>query len=449
MPHDAPAFYYMHESLFRLAFSITQVSLNFHEIPLRWVPSGSPMASHHMKITKQQIDAASAKGQEGFLWDGSIKGFGLRIRPSGAKTFIYSYRAVGGRSASKKRITIGVYGNITLEQARKQAQQLAGHVAGGGDPASDRNAKRREAERTTQTVAKVSADFIEKYAKPNNRSWREYERILSYNVLPRIGTVPVHELRRRDVIGILDHVAENSGAPMADHVLAVVRKMLNWHAARDDEFISPIVKGMARTRPSELARARVLDDEEIRRIWHALDAIDYPYSPLVRLLFLTAQRRQEIAQARWSEIDTATGTWVIPAERYKTKRANVVPLPEAALEIIARIPRQGEFLFSAREAGFSGFSKAKKRLDKLSDTTNWRLHDIRRSSRTLMVRCGVRPDIAERVLGHVIPGVAGVYDRYDYVREKKEALDCLAQQLDLIVRGASSSNLVLLRSNAA
>ena len=342
-----------------------------------------------MKITKQQIDAASIPVKETFLWDGLIKGFGVRIRPSGTKTFIYTYRAIGGRSALKKRLTLGVYGNITLEQARKQAQQLAGHVAGGGDPASDRNAKRREAERTTQTVAKVAADFIEKYAKPNNRSWREYERILSYSVLPRMGTVAVHELRRRDIIGVLDHVAENSGAPMADHVLAVVRKMLNWHAARDDEFISPIVKGMARTRPSELARARVLDDEEIRKIWQALDGIDYPYSPLVRLLFLTAQRRQEVAQARWHEIDTATGTWIIPPERYKTKRSNVVPLPEAALELIARIPKQGDLLFSSRVTGFSGFSKAKKRLDDLSGVSNWRLHDIRRTSRTLMVRAGV------------------------------------------------------------
>ncbi|MEI8152775.1 MAG: hypothetical protein WCG92_14390, partial [Hyphomicrobiales bacterium] len=135
----------------------------------------------------------------------------------------------------------------------------------------------------------------------------------------------------------------------------------------------------------------------------------------------------------------------IPAARYKTKRANVVPLPEVASAIIAGLPKVGDFLFTTSgTTPFSGFSKAKAWLDEKSGVTNWRLHDIRRTSRTLMVRAGVRPDIAERVLGHAIPGVAGIYDRHDYIEEKRSALKALAIELDRIARGQLRSNVVQL-----
>ena len=247
----------------------------------------------------------------------------------------------------------------------------------------------------------VADEFVERHAKPRNRSWKEYRRILDRYVKPKLGNRPIHELGRRDVVGLLDHVADNNGAVMADHVLAIVRKLCNWHAARDEGFRSPIVMGMARTRPRDIARDRILTDDEICRIWGALDAGNYPFAPLVRLLFFTAQRRQEVAQARWDEIED--GVWTIPATRYKTKRPNIVPLPEAACAIIKDLPKAGELLFTTSgTTPFSGFSKAKAWLDDKSGVANWRLHDIRRTSRTLMVRAQVRPDIAERVLGHVI-----------------------------------------------
>jgi hypothetical protein len=224
------------------------------------------------KLTKHQIDTQQPSTKDLYLWDTSPPGFGVRVRPSGAKTFIYSYRAGGGRSARKSRHTIGRYGKITLEQARNQAQQLAGHVAAGRNPSAERAAQRQEKARDRQTIATMADEFIERYAKPRNRSWREYQRILDQYVKPQLGTRPIHEVTRRDVVSLLDKVANNSGATMADHVLAVVRKLCNWHAARDDDFRSPIVTGMARTRPRDLARDRILNDDEIRAIWKALDS---------------------------------------------------------------------------------------------------------------------------------------------------------------------------------
>jgi len=396
------------------------------------------------KLTKHQIDGAQPGARDIYLWDTAPRGFGVRIRPTGTKTFIFTYRAGGGRSARKERFTIGVYGNITLEQARKQAQQLAGQVAAGRSPSADRTALRLEKAREKQTLGVIAKEFIERYAKPRNRSWKEYERILDYNVMPRIGHRPIHELTRREVVGLLDYVADHSGPVMADHVLAVLRKLFNWHAARDDDFRSPIVMGMARTRPRDLARDRTLNDDEIRRIWNALGDAAYPFAPLVKLMFFTAQRRQEVAEARWSEFDD--GVWTIPVERYKTKRPNVVPLPQAASALVEELPRLGDLLFTTSgKTPFSGFSKAKKHLDEVSGVSDWRLHDIRRTSRTLMVRAGVRPDIAERVLGHAIGGVAGVYDRHDYLTEKRDALEALASELAQIVRGEAGANVVPLR----
>jgi integrase len=316
-------------------------------------------------------------------------------------------------------------------------------VAGGCDPATERTAQRLEFEREKNTVAIVADEFIDRYAKLKLRSWQEYQRILDRNIKPRLGRRPVHEVTRREITSLLDDVADTSGAPMADHVLAILRKLLNWHTTRDDGFQSPIVIGMARTSPRELARDRVLNDEEIRRIWAVLERHPYPFGALVKLLFLTAQRRQEVAEMRWDEIQD--DTWTIPAKRYKTKIAMAVPLVPQAMQIVRTLPNCGQFLFTTTgTTPFSGFSKAKAHLDGASGVSDWVLHDIRRTCRTLMVRADIRPDIAERVLGHAIPGVAGTYDRHDYLNEKRDALEALAGRLRSIV--GRSSDVVRLDS---
>jgi integrase len=195
---------------------------------------------------------------------------------------------------------------------------------------------------------------------------------------------------------------------------------------------------MARTKPTERARKRVLADDEIRSIWAALDSahVPAPFPAFVRLLLLTAQRRAEVAQMRWEEIDG--NTWIIPAERRKTGAANAVPLPPLALMQLGD-PRAKGFVFSTTDGRrpLSGFSKAKRALDEAIATTRsalgfasmspWVLHDARRTARSLMSRAGIQNDIAERVLGHTIPGVRGVYDRHDYLDAKRDALDRLAR----------------------
>ncbi len=280
-------------------------------------------------------------------------------------------------------------------------------------------------------------------------------------VTPRWKGRSIHEISRSDVNALLDDVADGKisgtdgklyGTPaMADQVLAQLRACFSWYQVQDDKFISPIVKGMRKTNPRRTARDRVLSDSEIRALWRVLPNHGL-YGKLVQTLLLTAQRRDEVASMTRSEID-ADGIWTIPAERYKTGRANVVPLPKHVQTILEDIDQIDEcdFYFTTNgKTSFSGFSKAKALLDEAvlaemkkaaqkrgDDPKNvtlpyWRLHDLRRTARTLMARAGVRPDICERVLGHVIAGVEGVYDRHDYIEQKQNALTSLAAMIDKI-----------------
>ena len=267
---------------------------------------------------------------------------------------------------------------------------------------------------------------------------------------PRIGKLDIYEVRRSHVIKMLDEIEDANGPVMADRTLAYVRKAFNWYATRDDQFNVPVVRGMGRVKPKERARTRVLSDEEIRSIWPVLEEAG-TYGSLVKMLLVTAQRHGEVARMSHGEID-ADGIWTIPAERYKTKRPNFVPLSKAALELIKRQQKYDDcqYVFpTTAKTPYSRSGKSKAKLDravfaamqaqakrgaKVEPIPNWTLHDLRRTAKTLMVRVGVRPNISERVLGHVIAGVEGTYDRHSYADEKHDALEKLAAMIERILK---------------
>ena len=249
-------------------------------------------------------------------------------------------------------------------------------------------------------------------------------------VYPTLGDRPINEIERDDIADLLD----GTKAPaMADHTLAYLRKVLNWYAVRRKNFRSPIVPGMARTKPKERARERTLTDEEIRAVWRIGLGLGLGvFGHFLRFLLLTGARRGEAADMSWSE--HSGRDWTLPAARNKTKRDLVRPLSAAAL---ATLPakRAGAFVFTTDDGAtpISGFSKFKLAFDKASGVGGWTLHDLRRTARSLMSRAGVSPDVAERCLGHVIPGVRGTYDRYSYYDEKARAFEALASLVDRIV----------------
>jgi len=369
------------------------------------------------------------------------RGFGVRVTASGAKSFVINYRI----RQKEYRYTIGTFPDWSALKAVREARILRQRIDRGENPLDD-----RAPPAASKTVAAVLDEFVVRYVEKEAklRSAGYIKRAFEQLTKPRIGKIGIYELRRSDVAQMLDKIADERGLVMADQTLAYLRKAFNWYAGKDDEFRSPIVRGMSRTKPRERARTRVLSDDEIRILWPVLDAAG-TFGALVKTLLLTAQRRDEVAHMSRGDI-AKDGTWTIPAERYKTKKPNFVPLSEAALALIDARPKVDgcDYVFPSRDGTpFSGFGKSKAKLDKavfaasknqkngakVSPLPNWTLHDLRRTAKTLMVRTGVRPDISERVLGHVIAGVEGTYDRHSYADEKRDALEKLAAIIERIL----------------
>ena len=401
-----------------------------------------------VKISKTQVDRMTA-GQ--ILADKEVKGFVARKLDSGAVTYGYRYR---DKMTGKQRwLGLGLHGNITADKARDLAKKAAGEVANKQDPVAEIEEARAEAKKekaaAVNTVNSVLDVFVKRHAS-NLRSADQIEHAFDAYVRKPLGAKSIYDVKRSEIVTMLDGVEDEAGPVMADRVLAHVRKAFNWQAARDDEFKSPIVRGMARTKPKERARKRALTDEEIRDVWKALETADVPacYPRYVKSLLVTATRRNESSEMNSGEIDG--DLWTIPGERYKTKLDHVVPLTDQAKALIGAKPEgfkgNSWFVFSTTEGKrpFSGFSKAKKDLDaeiakirkaeKREAMPRWTLHDLRRTARSLMSRAKVPADHAERVLGHVIGGVRETYDRYEYLDEKRDALEKLAGLIELILK---------------
>ena len=264
------------------------------------------------------------------------------------------------------------------------------------------------------------------------RTAKWIERTLARLVYGALGDRPITDIRRSEIVRLLDEIEENSGPVMADRTLAVMSPIFNWHAARSDDFRSPIVRGMKRTSTKERARSRILTDDELRAVWKAAGELEV-FGGFVRLLLTTAARRAEAAKMTWDEIENAD--WVLPAARSKNGVPLVRPLSQAAR---AAVDAQHKilgcpFVFTAKgKRPLNDYVRPKRKIDAASGVTGWTLHDLRRTARSLMSRAGVNADVAEMCLGHTLAGVRGTYDRHSYHAEKKHAFEALAAQIGRI-----------------
>ncbi len=443
-------------------------------------------------ISKRSVDAATPAERDTFLWDddgkGVVKGFGLKVSPTGNKVYIYQYRIAIPGAADRtppKRYTIGRHGDITAEQARDQARALAAMVARGIDPRQrdlDEVAAHQEASKQAEEKArlegellfeKVAERWLDAYENSKRRpsSVKQAKLVVERHLKKKLAGRPMPHIAKTELQAVIDAIpAKQRGMRRA--VYAYARVLWRW-AVVHDYAPSNLLEVMERPEAPE-ARDRVLSDDELLAVWNASRGLSHPFGHFFRLLMLTGQRRSEVAGIMWGELDRATATWTIPIGRAKNRVAHIVPLsPEVIAELddlslaeqvkaeaekpdAANWPKAGYVLTTRLRTPISGITKAKAALDdaiaKARDNKpleHWRIHDLRRTMATGFQRMGTRFEVTEAVLNHVSgsrSGVAGIYQRHDWSVEKRNALDAWARHVAGLRSPVEQGNVIAIKA---
>lgn len=411
-----------------------------------------------MKFTDKSIAALKPKAERYEMWEDKQTGLGIRVSPKGRKTWVYIYR-FGGKA---RRMSLGTYPAVGLANAHVKHAQAKLLLEKGVDPGAQALEK-KQIERNAETVADLAEEYLEKWARPRKRSAGEDERILRKDVLPAWGKLKARDIRRRDVIMLLDTIMERGAPIAANRTLGVVRRMFNFGVSRDLLDASPVV--MVRPPAKETPRERVLSPEEIRIFWNDLDKA--PISPgiclALKIQLVTAQRKGEIIGAAQSEFDLdEERVWTIPPEHAKNEKTHRVPLSDLAVSLIGAaqaIAGDSEWLFPsprgyvpiAGQAVNQALNRAlmppEKRpaAAKLAGKPRVRLsgvtpHDLRRTAASNMAALGINRFTIGKVLNHIDQSVTGIYDLYGYEVEKRNALEAWAAKLEEIVDGKPAAS---------
>jgi hypothetical protein len=375
-------------------------------------------------LTDRMVAALPRRPQTYFHPDVELPKHGIRIRPDGPGAYTVIVRDPQGK---QKWTKVGSTAEMTIAEARVIARTVIGRIERGLPPFEAPPPR-------ADSVATVLGEWLKRHAFKNGlRRAKEYERITNVYILPQWRDRVFVELKRSDAATLLDHVEDEHGPHQADVVLAVLRSAANWLRDREDSYAPPFGRIRSRVAPQNRKRARTLKDDEIRAVWLAADKAG-SYGALVRLLLLTGQRYDKVRTLRHADVGR-DGVWTIRTAPREKNNAGSLKLPKLALDIIAAQPRfvGNDHIFPGNKGARFFEQRNKRALDKASGVTGWRIHDLRRTARSLLSRAGVRPDIAERVLGHALRGVEGVYDRHEYSEEKADALRKLAALIERII----------------
>ena len=392
-------------------------------------------------MSDRQVAALRKKAKRYIVPDPELRGHYVRVMPKAANVFAAVARDPYGKQVWA---TLGSADVLSIDEARDQARKAIKRIKAGLPPFEAPPAK-------PDTFRAVAENWLKRHVEKNGlRSRDEIERCLRKYVIPHWGEREFTSIRRSDVTGLLDYVEDHHGSRQADVVLSLVRAVANWHATRHDDYVVPFVRGMGRVKPGAGRRDRTLDDDEIRALWQATETAGV-FGAMVRVLLLSSQRLHKVATVRWADID-ADGVWTIATQAREKSNAGSLQLPKLALHIINAQPKfaSNPYVFAGRgDSYFRDWIGAKRALEaKLPPMSQWQLHDLRRTARSLMSRAGVSPHVSERTLGHVIKGVEGIYDQHSYAAEKADALQRLANLIEKIVSG-EPDNVVPLRAPAA
>ncbi|MGB6807854.1 MAG: integrase arm-type DNA-binding domain-containing protein [Pseudolabrys sp.] len=389
-------------------------------------------------LTDRMVAALPKKRERYSVPDPELAGHYVRVMPSGVKSYCASVRDPSQPATSKttgrtyhKTVwhTLGSTEVLKIDEARDLARKAIKAIRAGKSPVEPKKAK-------ADSFRSVAENWIKRHvAESKLRTQPEIERCLSKYVFPHWAERDFIGIRRSDVATLLDYIEDHHGSRQADLVLGILRSIANWYATRHDDYLSPFLRGMRRHKNG--ARARILDDSELRKVWKLAGSAG-SFGALIKTLLLTGQRRGAVLGMRWDAIDD-DGVWKIPKQEREKGNAGSLKLPRQALAIIEAQPKVSgnPYVFAASrgDGPLNGFSRGKLAFDKRCGVTGWTLHDLRRCARSLLSRAGVSSEHAERVLGHTIAGVEGVYDRHAYSDEKADALKQLAALIEEIVNG--------------
>lgn len=344
-----------------------------------------------------------------------------------SKTWVVSHTVKNGTQTQRRKVTIGVYPDITLAEALEKARAIK----------SDARIKGSDivGERQTRKTSPTIADILELYLSETPLSEKgrsESRRISNKDILPAIGSIKAIDLGRQDVKDLHKAIVDRGATVAANRTVELLRRAYNY--AHEEEFIktNPF-PNLKKIKADEESRERVLKDSEIRSLWIAMEDESENMRDVLRLLLLLGQRSSETMSMRVADIDQERREWTVPAPpRSKNAKPNTLPLPPLAWAIIEPRLCNEEWVFPSaynrtrEHSRLDGHTKstkdARRRLRVATDTAGWTGHDLRRTCRTIMAREKVKPHIAERVLGHIQNGVEGIYDRHAYIEEKLVAL---------------------------
>jgi integrase len=392
-----------------------------------------PSRQRRKTLTNKMVAALPRQKKRYIQADPELRGHYVRVPPQGPCVFA----AVARYQGKQVWATLGSADVLAIDAAREQARAAIKRIKQ-GQPAFAPPPVQPD------TVADVCAGWLKRHVEAKGlRTGYEVRRVIERYVLPRWRDRPFAEIRRSDVAALLDAVEDKHGPWVADQVLAVLGSVASWFASRNDDYVSPFVKGMRRVPAQARKRSRTLSDTELVQVWNAAEQAGV-FGAFIQLLLLTAQRRDKVASMRWSDI-TEDGTWTIPTEPREKGNPGTLRLPPLAMKIIGAQPRlaSNPYVFPGRSDGpLAGFSHRHAAFMALCGVDGWTLHDCRRTARSLMAKAGVSSEHAERALGHAIAGVEGVYNRYGYANETADALKRLARLIEKIVSGNPGDNVV-------
>ena len=416
-----------------------------------------------MKLTDAKVRSLKAKTKRYEVWETGRSGFGLRVSPSVNKSWFYFYRFEG----KNRRMTLGVYPEMTVEKAHSAHAKASEQLSKGIDP-NELLIQSNIEHRGSPTVSQLVSEYIEKWAKPRKRTWEEDARMLSKDVIPQFGKRKAKDIKRRDIVLLMDRIVERGSPITANRTLRVIKKMFSFAVKRGVLDASPCMEIDPPAKENQ--RERVLTEEEIKMFWFGLDKAKMSDATklVLRLLLITAQRKGEVSQAEWSEIDLRNMWWTIPKERSKNERIHRVPLSPMAVDIFrqAKIRRLGDskWVFPSSKGQPitpRSISRAirnnseKKSSDSHKHTPpygdffeidHFTPHDLRRTATSMMTSAGISEFDVSKVLNHTVQSVTNKhYNHYSYDKEKQKALGIWERKLTTILTGKSSVKVIPLR----